>query len=202
MAIDILPEIKNRKSITLFKEQDIEKDKIKALIEAARLAPSSYNNQPWNYVFVHKSSTFRKEVEDSLMVGNGWAKKAPYLIVVGADPDKDTTNNGVYYYLYDTGLSVMSLVLEAEHQGLRAHQMGGWEKEKLKKAVNFPDAINPIVVIALGYEETQDESMNNLKGIKSLINKANETIKNIIVRPRKRKPIYQNFFFGAYPKKK
>ena len=194
MAIDVLPEIKNRKRITLFKDQDIEKDKIKALVEAARYAPSSYNNQPWNYVFVHKNDPNRKELEDSLMIGNGWAKKAPYLIVVGGDPDKDTTNNGVYYYLYDTGLSVMNLITEAEHQGLRAHQMGGWEKEKLKKAVNFPDNINPIVVIAIGYEDKFDDT------IKGLISKANETIKRFIIKPRRRKNIKDNFFFGAYKK--
>jgi nitroreductase len=201
MVNEILPEIKNRKSITLFKEKDIEKDKINALIDAAKCSPSSYNNQPWNYVFVHKSDNNRKEVEDSLIVGNGWAKKASYLIVVGGDPDRDTINNGIYYYLFDIGLSVMSLVLEAEHQGLRAHQMSGWEKEKLKKAVDFPNAINPIVVIAVGYEETEDESIKSVKGIKGLINKANETIKNIIIGPRKRKPINQNFFFGIYSKK-
>lgn len=201
MTKEILPEIKNRKSITLFKEQDIEKDKIKALIEAAKCAPSSYNNQPWNYVFVHNSDNNRKEVENSLLVGNGWAKKAPYLIIAGGDSDRDTTNNGVYYYLFDIGLSVMSLVLEAEHQGLKTHQMGGWEKEKLKKAVNFPDAINPVVVIAIGYEKTESESIKSARGIKELINKANETIKNIIIKPRKRKPANKNFFFGTYSKK-
>ncbi len=195
MAIEILPEIKNRKSITLFKEQDIEKEKIKTIIEAAKLAPSSYNNQPWNYVFVHKDDSNRKEVESSLMLGNGWAKKAPYLIVVGADPDKDTTNNSIYYYLYDTGLSVMNLVTEAEHQGLRAHQMGGWEKEKLKKAVRFPDNINPIVLIAIGYEDSYDDT------IKGLISRANESIKNFIIKPRKRKNLTENFFFGVYSKK-
>ncbi len=195
MIIDILPEIKNRKSITLFKEQDIEKDKINAIIEAARLAPSSYNNQPWQYVFVHKNNPNRKEVEDSLMIGNGWAKKAPYLIVVGADPDKDTTNNGIYYYLYDCGLSVMNLILEAEHQGLRAHQMGGWEKEKLKKAVSFPLNIDPIVVIAIGYEDKYDDT------IKGLLSKTNAAIKNFIIKPRKRKNIKENFFFSVYSKK-
>lgn len=194
MAKEILPEIKNRKSIVLFKEQDVEKDKINAIIEAAKLAPSSYNNQPWNYVFVSKNDSNRKEMEDSLIVGNGWAKKAPYLVVVGADPDKDTINNGIYYYLYDAGLSVMSLVLEAEHQGLRAHQMSGWEKDKLKKAVNFPDNISPIVVIALGYEETQEES------VKGVLNMINESIKKMIIKPRKRKEIKDNFFFGIYIK--
>lgn len=194
MAREILPEIKNRKSITLFRVQDIEKDKIDAVIEAAKLAPSSYNNQPWNYVFVHKDDINRKEMEDSLIIGNGWAKKAPYLVVVGADPDKDTINNGIYYYLYDIGLSVMSLVLEAEHQGLRAHQMGGWEKDKLKKAVNFPDNINPIVVIAIGYEETPEKSA------KGVINMINESIKKAIIKPGKRKDIRNNFFFGLYKK--
>jgi len=78
--MNILPEIKNRKSPLVFKEKDVEKEKIEGLIEAARWATSCFNNQSWNYVFVCKKDMSRKDFEDALSFGNGWTKKAPYLL--------------------------------------------------------------------------------------------------------------------------
>lgn len=65
-------------------------------------------------------------------------KKAPYLTVVAAYPKDDTTYNDIEYYLYDRGLSVMILVIEAQHQGLRSHQMAGWKADKVIKAIDLP----------------------------------------------------------------
>lgn len=132
--MDLLPEIKKRKSPLVFSDRDIEKEKIEAIIEAARWAPSCFNNQSWNYVFVHKTDSPRQAFEKALYIGNGWAKRAPYLVAVGADPEKDCKTNGIPYYAYNAGLSVMSCTIEAEHQGLRIHQMAGWKEDKVKHA--------------------------------------------------------------------
>lgn len=181
----MLKEIKQRKSEYNFSLKKIEESKIKELIEAARLAPSSFNNQPWNYVFVSKKDKNRKELENALNITNKWAKKAYYLIVVGSNVKKDTVYNDIEYYLYDCGLSVMSLVIQAENLGLKSHQMAGWNKEKVKKAVNFNN-INPIVVIALGYSEKNS----------GFFKKLNIKLKEKILRQRKRKPVKKNFFYG------
>jgi len=133
--MEILPELKKRISTLIFRDKDIEKDKIQTLIEAARWAPSCFNNQSWNYIFVHKDHATRTGLEDALSRGNGWAKKAPYLVAVGADPKEDCQTNGLPYYAYNAGLSVMSLTIEAEHQGLRVHQMAGWKEDRVKKAL-------------------------------------------------------------------
>ncbi|MCP8323923.1 MAG: nitroreductase family protein [Candidatus Methylarchaceae archaeon HK02M2] len=186
----ILPEIKRRKSALVFKEEDVEKEKIDAIIEAARWAPSCANNQSWNYVFVHKTDSTRKNLEDALSIGNGWAKKAPYLVAVGADPDKDCKNNDIPYYAYDAGLSVMNLTIEAEHQGLRVHQMAGWKEEKVKKALEYPGKYRVIVVFAIGYESDVKEIWDRLE----------EKIKDKLAKPRKRKPLSDNFFFVSFGK--
>jgi nitroreductase len=133
--VSVLKELTNRKSPLVFKEDDVEKQKIDMLIEAARWAPSCFNKQPWKYVFVHKRDSSRENLEAALSLGNGWAKRAPYLVAVGADPDEACRTNGLPYYAYDLGLSVMTLTIEAEHQGLRVHQMAGWKEEKVKKAL-------------------------------------------------------------------
>jgi len=73
----LMKEIRDRKSPLVLKEKRISERKMKLLIEAARWAPSSFNNQPWNYIFVNREHSSRKLLEDSLMKGNEWAKKAP-----------------------------------------------------------------------------------------------------------------------------
>jgi len=186
--MDILPELRNRKSPLVFREEDIEKGKIGALIEAARWAPSCFNNQSWNYVFVHKNDPTREALEDALSLGNGWTKRAPYLVAVGANPDKDCKTNGLPYYAYDAGLSVMSLTVEAEDQGLRAHQMAGWNEEKVKKALGFPEEYRVIVVFAIGYEGDPQRILDKLE----------QRIKDRLAEPRTRKPANENFFFNSF----
>ena len=180
--------IKNRRSVSNFLEKDIEKNKIDALIEAARLAPSSFNNQPWKYVFVHKKDRTRGALEEALAVTNGWAKAAPYLIVLFSKEKDDTVYNKIPYYLYDCGLSAMSLVLEAEHQGLKAHQMAGWNMEKVREAVGLKRDYLPIVVIAVGYEEKNPR----------LLRRFVDAVKDSLIRNRKRKPKNKIFFFGKF----
>jgi nitroreductase len=146
------PLIANRRSVRAFSPQPIEKDKVQAMLESARWAPSCANNQPWRYVLVDKQAATRPALEDALAKGNAWAKAAPLLVVVAAREGDDGFYNGVRYYLYDCGLSVMQFVLEAENQGLRAHQMAGWDGEKLRSALVIPEDYQPIVVFAVGCE--------------------------------------------------
>lgn len=184
----ILKEIKNRKSPLVFKEDDVEREKLDALVEAARWAPSCFNKQPWEYVFVHKKDTSRKSLEAALWPGNGWARKAPYLVVVGAHPDDACKTNDIPYYAYDSGLSVMALVIEAEHQGLRVHQMAGWDEQKVKRTLGFPDDYRVVVVFALGYEGEA----------KRIWDKLEERVKERLSQPRKRKPSNENFHFRVF----
>jgi nitroreductase len=187
--MDILPEIRNRKSPLVFDEKrDVEKAKLDALIEAARWAPSCFNNQPWNYVFVGRKDATRRDVEDSLSRGNDWAKRAPYLVVVGADPKKACDTNDLPYYAYDLGLSVMSAAIEAEHHGLRVHQMAGWDEKRMGRAAGFPDNYRVVVVFALGYEADAKKLWDSL----------DQRIRDRLAQPRTRKPSSENFFFGRF----
>jgi nitroreductase len=185
---DILVELRQRKSPLVFAEKDIEEEKIDALVEAARWAPSCFNNQSWNYVFVHKDSPTRKAFEEALSLGNGWASKAPYLVAVGANPEEDCQNNGLPYYAYNAGLSVMCLTIEAEHQGLRVHQMAGWKESKVKKALGFPESHRVVVVFALGYEGD----------VKRVWDQLEQKIKDRLAEPRKRKSTSENFFLNGF----
>lgn len=186
--MDILPELRRRRSPVLFKDEAIEKETMDALIEAARWAPSCHNNQSWNYVFVHKNDSTRIRFEEALSRGNGWAKKASYLVAVGAVPGEACQTNGLPYYVYDVGLSVMSLVIEAEHRGLRVHQMAGYSEGRVKVALGFPKQYRIIVVFALGYE----------RDVKEIWGELDERMKSKLSGPRKRKPANENFYFNLF----
>jgi nitroreductase len=190
METPILTELMNRMSPTVFDEKDFERGKLHALVEAARWAPSCSNNQSWNYVFVHKKDTTRTGLEEALTWGNAWAKRAPYLVAVAADPDQDCKDNDLPFYAFNAGLSVMCLVIEAEHLGLRVHQMAGWNEQKVKEKLGYPSKFRVIVVFALGYEAD----------VKTLWETFDERTKNKVTRKRERKPPSDNFFSESYGK--
>lgn len=187
----LLTELRKRKSPALFEERDIEEEMLQTLVEAARWAPSCSNNQSWNYVFVHKKDPTRTALEDALALGNAWAKKAPYIVTVAADPDQDCKDNGLPYYAYDAGLSVMCLVVEAEHLGLRVHQMAGWNEQKTRKAMGYPSNFRVIVIFALGYEAN----------VQSVWETLDQRMRNKVTRPRERKLPSENFFSASYGKR-
>jgi nitroreductase len=188
MKPDIFVELRKRKSPLVFSEKDVEEEKIRSLVEAARWAPSCNNNQSWNYVFVRKDDPARAAFEEALNPGNAWAKQAPYLVAVSADPEEDCTNNGLPFYAYNAGLSVMCLVIQAEYQDLRVHQMAGWKEQKVKTALGFPESHRVVVVFALGYGGDIKREWDRLE----------QRIKDRLAKPRTRKPVGENFFLGRF----
>jgi nitroreductase len=184
----LLSEIQNRRSIIVFQEREVEQEKIDLLIEAARWAPSCFNKQEWNYVFVSKTDETRELFEDALVIGNGWAKSAPYLVAVSANPDKACKTHKIPYYTYDLGLSVMSLVIQGEHLGLRVHQMAGFDEELVGDALNIPDSHRVVVIFALGYEGN----------VETMKDKITDKIKEKITHARSRKDPEENVFFGRF----
>ena len=146
------PLIANRKSVRAFSPKPVEPEKVRAMLESARWAPSCANNQPWRYILVDRNASSRPALEEALAKGNAWAKAAPLLVVVAAREGDDGFYNDVRYYLYDCGMSVMQFVLEGENQGLRAHQMAGWDGVKVSSALAIPSDYQPIVVFAVGCE--------------------------------------------------
>lgn len=153
-VVDLLPAIANRKSPRAFLTRSVEEEKIQFLLKAFQWAPSSYNKQPWRIVLTTDPGVLEK-MHDGIMTGNRrWAVKAPLLAVIVSKVEADDVrhDNALPYFLYDCGQAAMSLVLQAEHMGLRCHQMAGWEQGPIRAALGIPDDEQPIVLIAIGYE--------------------------------------------------
>lgn len=162
---EVIDEIKNRRSGRAYLERPVEREKIHSIIEAARWAPSSSNEQPWRYILATKENVeLYNKVFDSLADGNKvWVTKAPVLLVSLAK--KTFILNGAInkHALYDTGAANSLLCLQTSAIGLNAHQMGGFDSAKLKEALTISDDFEIAVVISIGYPSDPNELSETLR---------------------------------------
>lgn len=123
---------------------------VTALLEAARWAPSANNLQPWKFI-VAKHGDERFEAVTNALVGfnKEWAPAASAFIVACAEVvNEDGSPRATA--LYDLGLSVAFLSVEAHHRGLATHQMAGFDKDALAAHFDLSESLRPVVVVAVG----------------------------------------------------
>lgn len=149
-VVAIHPLFVRRQSARALDPRPIERDKLGMILEAARWAPSYGNTQPWRFVVVEGAAALA-DVRAALTEGNVWAKRAPVLVVASAKPEDAKIVDGKTYYLFDLGLTIENLLLQAVELGLVAHPMGGWNEQQIKRALGIPDDVRVVVVVALGY---------------------------------------------------
>jgi nitroreductase len=139
--------------------KEVSKEDLLSICEAARWAPSSVNEQPWNYIIWDKfkdKENYNKAFSCLNEWNQKWAKNAPVLIGVFAYNLFSQNNNNNRWALYDTGAATMSMLLQATELGLVSHQMGGYDANKLLQEFEITDDYTSISVIALGYQAEAD----------------------------------------------
>lgn len=157
--IDIHPLLQNRWSGRAFDaNRAIEKEKIDALAEAARWAPSSMNAQPWRLTAIFREQmAIWTSVKECLAASNQtWADQAPMLLVIATET-QFTDEKPNRWAAYDTGAAIMALSIEATHQGLMVHQMGGFNPERVREVLAAPTTWNLLAVAAIGYQLPKDK---------------------------------------------
>jgi nitroreductase len=161
----VLGVIKDRRSRRAYSEKPIEPEKIKALFEAARWAPSSMNDQPWTYIYATKDQPeLWNKLFDTLNENNKiWAAHAP-LLVLSLTRKHFTANgrpNGTAQY--DLGGANAFLTLQAVELDLHAHQMGGYDHQKAIVNLHIPDTYELGVMMAIGYYGDPEKLADHLK---------------------------------------
>jgi len=167
-TFSVHPLIEKRWSSRSFdKSKEIKKETMSQLIEAARWAPSSYNDQPWRFLIANRSEPAFNLITKSLFEFNQmWAPDASsYIVVVGNTKRDDGTPN--YAYSYDCGQAVAFLSLEATNCDIMLHQMGGFDKKQLHEAFELQSDLDVLVVIAAGYYGENPDLHENIKGLES-----------------------------------
>jgi len=149
----ILEIIQERWSPYSFSSAPVEPFKLKAMFEAAGLAPSCNNEQPWLFVFAtqEQQDVFKDYVE-FLTDGNKlWAKHAYALVISMARTKFSYSGRPNRFAFHDTGMAVTNLLLQAEALDLYVHQMGGYSIEKVKEYFRLGDDIEPVAMMTVGY---------------------------------------------------
>lgn len=122
-----------------------------SLFEAARWAPSSYNNQPWRFIYAKRGSEYWDRLFGLMVEFNqSWTKNAAVLIAVISKKNFDFNGKPSPTHRFDTGAAWENLALEASARGLVAHGMEGFDYERARKELNVPDDYDVEAMIAVG----------------------------------------------------
>lgn len=139
-----------------FSDRPVAEAEVLSLLEAARWAPSASNNQPARFVWALRGDPAFPAMVDTLLPFNrDWAGKAAALVVVASRDvavGKDGSLGPNRWAAFDTGAAWMSLALQAEAMGLRAHAMGGFDRAALAAAIHLPEAHTLHAVVAIGHQ--------------------------------------------------
>lgn len=150
-----MKELDRRRSPRAFSNKKIAKTDIIKLFEAARSAPSSYNEQPWKYLYATKEEpeAFDKFLKCLIPFNQNWAKDAYILVLSLAKKFFDRNGKENRYFFYDTGSANAYMLLEATSLGFQGHPMGGYDKEKTIETFDVDwNLYEPVTFIAFGYE--------------------------------------------------
>jgi len=165
---EIFALLKQRYSPRIFKDDKIEDKHLQQLFEAVRWSASSNNLQPWRFIYAEKGTDAYKSIFYCLSNFNKkWADNAPLLILTAYKEDTEEGEEN-FHALHDLGLSLGSMVVQAQYLGIGLHHMAGVDWKKAKKVFNVPNGFHVTTAIAVGYyggtletlpEELQEEEI-------------------------------------------
>ena len=175
----INPLILNRWSPRSMTGEELNDEDIMSLFEAARWAPSSFNNQPWRFIYAKRNTGYWDRLFNLLADTNkSWAKNAALLAVVISRKNFEFNGKPARTHQFDAGSAWENLALEASSRGIVAHGMQGFDYEKARTELRIPADFEVMAMIAIGKRgpkedlptELQDkEKPNDRKALKDII---------------------------------
>lgn len=156
---DFLKLVAYRQSDRAYLDKQVEEDKLLRCIEAARLAPSACNSQPWTFVVVNDNELKNKIADTTsnrLLPLNHFTKQAPVHIVIVQEFANLTSSIGRAikdkdYTLIDIGIAAEHFCLQAASEGLGSCMIGWFNEKNVKSLLNIPANKRPLLIITLGY---------------------------------------------------
>lgn len=144
--------ITNRASLkNHISSRKVEQEKINRVLEAARIAPSARNTQPWRFIVVQGKKAVETLVSGAFAEANMMVKQAPVVIIACANPADDIVRDGKEYYMFDLGLAVENMVLAATDLGLVTHLIANVNEAELKRILHIPDEVRFVIATPLAY---------------------------------------------------
>jgi nitroreductase len=183
----ILEAVKRRWSPRAFADQPVEAEKLLSILEAARWAASSANEQPWRFLVATKDhpEDYARLLDCLREKNRSWASRAPVLMLTiakGHFRDDEASQNR--HAWHDLGLAVGNLSLQATALGLYVHQMASIYPERAREVYGIPAGFEPVTALALGYLGDPEELPEDLRRKE--------------LAPRSRKPLSELVFSGGW----
>ncbi|WP_308588986.1 nitroreductase family protein [uncultured Oscillibacter sp.] len=152
--MEVLEALRGRQSIKSYLPIPVEEEKLQAVLEAGRLAPSSYNSQCRKFLVV-TDPALRKALHDRAGT-QPMIEQAPVVIVICATPDQehaDAMPCGESKHPIDAALSGAYMMLEAYAQGLGTCWLGAFDAEAVKEVLGIPRDVKVVTMMPLGYHD-------------------------------------------------
>jgi nitroreductase len=147
--MDVMTAISGRRSVRLFRDTDIEEDKLNLILEAARLAPSAKNMQDRKFIVVRDAATRKKLAEAAN--GQTFVGKAPVIIAACGTSPAYVMTCGQNAYTIDVSISCAYMILEAYELGIGSCWLGAFKESEVKSMLNIPDDLRVVAMIPFGY---------------------------------------------------
>jgi nitroreductase len=149
---EVMDEIQQHWSPRAFDSQRaVPEEELMAVLEAARYAPSCFNEQPWRFI-VAKTPQQRDQLASILSPSNKlWAEKAPVLLLILSKQLFARNGKPNRWHQFDAGTSWGYLLLEAQRRGIITHAMAGFNPDLAREIYAIPEDLTIITVVALGY---------------------------------------------------
>jgi nitroreductase len=179
--------IRERWSPRAFDDRPVPRADLLSLLEAARWAPSSGNEQPWRFVIAERHTDpegFARLIASLHESNQIWARLAPLVGYSVTSMLWLRTGKPNRHAWHDVGLSMSMLLVEATSRGLFVHQMAGYDAQKAREACAIPEGFEPVAAFVVGYPGPLDRLDER--------NRTRETA------PRTRRPVTESVFQGRW----
>lgn len=145
--------IKRRQSIRSYKDRPVPEEKLRNVLEAARLAPSAGNRQPWKFIVVREKR--RRQQLGEAANGQTFVGEAPVIIAAVATRPEHVMSCGVPSYPVDLAIAVDHMTLAAVDEGLGTCWIGAFSQEKVREILKIPDKYRVVILFPLGFPEEE-----------------------------------------------
>ncbi len=150
--MDVFEAIKTRRSTRRFKSEDVSEEQVEQLLQAAIMAPSGGNMQPWDFIIIRDEE--QKKALAKAALGQRFITTAPVVIVVCANKPRTARRYGErgaeLYSLQDTSAATQNILLAATAMGLAGCWVGAFNDEAVSNVLKLPKNIRPVVILPIG----------------------------------------------------
>lgn len=141
--------IEERYSVRAYSPHAVEEEKLAQVLEAARLAPTAANRQPFQLIVIH---TRGREEELQEIYNKDWFVEPPLVICACGVPERGwTRRDGKSYVDVDVAIVMDHLILAAANEGLGTCWVGAFDPDAARRVLGLPDGVEPIAFTPLGY---------------------------------------------------